>query len=138
MADNVLLNKAAIIERCLKRIKEEYQNNPDNLNKNYTKQDSILLNLERACEASIDIAMRLVRKYQLGLPQESRDAFKLLAEAKKISTELANELQAMVGFRNIAVHEYQELNLEIVESILNNRLVDFTEWAKIAIAEAKD
>ena len=36
--DDVLLNKMAIIERCIKRIKEEYHNNPDNL-KNYTKQD---------------------------------------------------------------------------------------------------
>jgi len=38
-----------------------------------TRQDSIILNLQRACEASIDAAMHLVRVKRLGIPQESRD-----------------------------------------------------------------
>ncbi|MDV2887450.1 hypothetical protein RYX45_19920, partial [Alkalihalophilus pseudofirmus] len=49
------LNKINIIERCIRRIHEEYENNPEHL-KNFTKQDSIVLNLQRACEASIDLA----------------------------------------------------------------------------------
>lgn len=136
MADDVLLNKAEIIEKCLMRIHEEYAGNSDNLRKNFTKQDSIILNLERACEASIDIAMRLVRKYQLGIPQESRDAFQFLLNAGKVSEPLAGHLQAMVGFRNIAVHDYQALNLDIVESILKTHLQDFKDWARQAIQEA--
>ena len=52
MKNDVILNKISVIERCIKRIHEEYENNPKNL-ENYTKQDSIILNLQRACEASI-------------------------------------------------------------------------------------
>ena len=70
MPDDVLLNKAATIERCLARIQEEYGNNEKNLVENVTKQDSIILNLQRACEASIDLAMHAVRKRELGLPQD--------------------------------------------------------------------
>jgi uncharacterized protein YutE (UPF0331/DUF86 family) len=66
----VILNKVSIIERCIKRIHEEYDNNPDHL-ENYTKQDSIVLNLQRACEASIDLAMHIVADKKLGLPQKS-------------------------------------------------------------------
>ena len=55
MSDDVLLNKASIIERCLKRIDEEYQDSPGNLTDNIERQDSIILNLQRACEASIDM-----------------------------------------------------------------------------------
>ena len=55
MIDDVILNKAEIIERCWQRIKEEYGNNTDNLRTNQTKQDAIILNLERACQACIDI-----------------------------------------------------------------------------------
>lgn len=134
MGDDVVLNKAAIIERCLKRVEEEYGGLPANLRDDFTRQDSILLNLERACEASIDLAMHLVRKLQLGIPQESRDAFGLLERAGKISADLSGRLQAMVGFRNIAVHDYQTINLDVVQSIVEKRLGDFREWTRVALA----
>jgi hypothetical protein len=51
MGNDVIYNKVQIIERCLQRICEEYDNNSENLN-NYTKQDSIILNILRACEAA--------------------------------------------------------------------------------------
>jgi uncharacterized protein YutE (UPF0331/DUF86 family) len=72
--DDVLQNKAAIIERCLTRIREEYQGSKDQLETNYTKQDSIILSLLRAAEASIDSAMHVVRVKQLGVPQQFREA----------------------------------------------------------------
>lgn len=46
MNDDVIINKITVIERCIKRINEEYANDPENL-KNYTKQDSIILNIQR-------------------------------------------------------------------------------------------
>lgn len=70
--DEVLLGKAAIIERCLRRINEEYRGHEAEFATNFTKQDAILLNLLRACEASIDAAMHLVRRHRLGIPTESR------------------------------------------------------------------
>jgi hypothetical protein len=57
MVDDVPLNKVAIIERCLARIKEEYYGYEDELEVNLTRQDSIVLNLQRTCEAAISLAM---------------------------------------------------------------------------------
>jgi uncharacterized protein YutE (UPF0331/DUF86 family) len=111
---DVILNKIQIIQRCLQRIHEEYENNEENLY-NYTKQDSIILNLQRACEASIDLAMHLVAVEGWGLPQHSKDAFNLLQEQQVISRELAQKMKNMVGFRNIAVHDYQRINLAILK-----------------------
>ena len=133
MADDVVLNKAAIIERCLKRIGDEYTGHETDLAANLTRQDAIILNLLRACEASIDLAMHLVRIRRLGLPQETREAFRLLQEAGLIDTEISLRMQAMVGFRNIAVHNYQKLNLDVVRSILETRLDDFRQFSSIAI-----
>ena len=45
--------------------------------------------------------------------------------------ELVRKLQRMVGFRNIAVHDYQDLNLDIIESIIKNNLGDFLEFSKV-------
>ncbi|MEB1805969.1 MAG: DUF86 domain-containing protein [Bacillaceae bacterium] len=132
MNDDVIINKVTVIERCLKRINEEYANNPENL-KNYTKQDSIILNIQRACEASIDLAMHLIATKKLGLPQTSREAFDVLHENKIISESLNQRMKAMVGFRNIAVHDYQKVNLAILESILKNHLSDFQQYTKSII-----
>lgn len=54
MADDVLLNKTSIIERCLRRVQEEYDDTPAHLYENITKQDATILNLQRACQATID------------------------------------------------------------------------------------
>src|SRR3990167_6964918 len=78
MADDVLLNKAAAIERSVRRAQEEYGADEANLLANQTRQDAIILNLQRACESSIDAAMHLVRVHRLGIPQETREAFDLL------------------------------------------------------------
>ncbi len=129
MKNDVILNKINMIERCIRRINEEYDNNPEHL-KNFTKQDSIILNLQRACEASIDLAMHIVAEKKLGLLQNSRDAFTFLEQENIISSILSGKMKAMVGFRNIAVHDYQEINLEILEKIVENHVKYFLEFTK--------
>ncbi|KQU24520.1 hypothetical protein ASG65_18025 [Bacillus sp. Leaf13] len=129
MKNDVILNKVSVIERCINRVKDVYSNDPENL-KNYTKQDSIILNIQRACESSIDLAMHIVAEQRLGLPQTSRDAFDMLQTHSIIDENIAKRLKAMVGFRNIAVHDYQTLNLDILEKIVDNHLGDFTDYTK--------
>lgn len=136
MADDVLLNKVAIIERCLLRIREEYLGHESALETDCTRQDSIVLNLQRACEASIDLAMHVARKERLGLPQDARDAFTLLENANIIPSAIAARMRAMVGFRNIAVHQYQSLSMPILRSILQSRLDDFTTFTSCLINPA--
>lgn len=131
--DEVLLGKAAIIERCLRRINEEYRGHEAEFATNFTKQDAILLNLQRACEASIDAAMHLVRLHRLGIPTESRQAFTLLVQASLLDQELCRHLEGMVGFRNIAVHNYRELDIEIVRHILSDRLADLEAFAGLLV-----
>lgn len=137
MVSDVLLNKVAIIERCLARVTEEYCGHEEELEVNYTRQDSIILNLQRACEAAIDAAMHLVRTRKLGIPQESRDAFEMLYKAGMIDRHLCDCLMAMVGFRNIAVHDYRNLNIEIVVSIVENHLGDFRAFCSAVLSQSQ-
>ena len=119
------LNKLATIDRCLKRIREVYDLAKEQFDTDYTSQDSIILNLQRACEASIDVANILNKQHSIGIPQSSRDSFELLKKAGIISAPLALSLQKMVGLRNVAVHDYQTLNLEIVKHVVEHRLAEF-------------
>ena len=133
MADDVILNKATSIERCLQRIREEYAGDDNNLFTNQTKQDAIVLNLQRACETAIDLAMYVVNQRRLGVPQESRDAFTLLQTAGFLLPDLATRMQKMVGFRNIAVHEYTRLNLDVVHAIITKQLKDFRTFSSTIV-----
>jgi uncharacterized protein YutE (UPF0331/DUF86 family) len=62
------------------------------------------------------------------VPQSSRDSFTLLAQNNVVPVALAENLKKMVGLRNIAVHDYQELNLDIVVHVINNNLSDFQDF----------
>ena len=117
--NDVVLNKTTTIERCVNRIHEVYAGNPDNL-KDFTKQDSIILNIQRACEASIDLAMHIVSERKLGVPKARCEGVKLLQEVGIIDATLARTLMNMVGFLNIAVHDYQALELDILECGMQN------------------
>lgn len=134
MVDDVLVNKSATIERSVQRVRDAYGDDERNLYDNITRQDAIILNIQRACQAAIDLAMHVVRLHDLGPPQENREAFALLIEADLISDDLGNRLMRMVGFRNVAIQEYQKLNLDIVQSIIDEHLADFTRFAGQALA----
>jgi uncharacterized protein YutE (UPF0331/DUF86 family) len=131
--DDVVLNKAATIERCVLRAREVYAGEPSHLTVDLTRQDSIVLNLQRACEAAIDLAMHLVRKHRLGIPQDSRGAFDLLIAHAQLDQTLADNVKAMVGFRNVAVHDYTRLNLDIVRAIVETRADDLLAFASAMI-----
>jgi uncharacterized protein YutE (UPF0331/DUF86 family) len=132
MGDDVLLNKAEIIERCIRRVHEIFTGNSNNLKNDQTRQDAILLNIERACQGAIDAAMRMVKLKNLGIPKESRDAFEFLEKAKIITPELSQSLKKMVGFRNIAVHDYQKMNLDIVEALIRSDFPELREFVRLA------
>ena len=126
----VILNKIETIEKCIKRIEEEYDNNPENLY-DYRKTDMIVLNLQRACEATLDLAMYIVSCRRLGLPQNKREAFIILEENKIIDNNLSKKMQNMIGFRNIAVHAYKQIDEEILRSIIENNLTDLIDFGRI-------
>lgn len=130
MADDVLINKAAAIERCVARAREEYFKDPATFATDHTRQDAAILNIQRACEAALDMGQHLIRRDTLGVPQSSRDVFELLARGGVIDQTLADALKRMVGFRNIAVHQYQQLQLPITVSIITRHLDEFLDYTK--------
>ena len=70
---------------------------------------------------------------KLGVPKSNREAFKLLQDADLIDEQLATTLMNMVGFRNIAVHNYQALQLDILQAIIEKHVDDFKQYTKIIL-----
>ncbi len=124
--DSIILRKAATIERCLQRVQSAYAA-PAVLpfEEDYDRQDVLVLNLLRACEAALDLANHVVLVRRLGLPATSRESFRLVADAGLISSDLSERLQRMVSFRNLVVHDYSSLNLAILRALVEHHLGDF-------------
>ncbi|MCL1865610.1 MAG: DUF86 domain-containing protein [Spirochaetes bacterium] len=121
---DVLISKLESIKACINRILEEYDGDRENL-ENITKQDSIILNIQRACELSIDVGNYIISKEKYRVPKVSREIFEILKDNSIIEDNLSINMQKMAGFRNIAIHDYKRINISIVESIIVNNLEDF-------------
>jgi uncharacterized protein YutE (UPF0331/DUF86 family) len=115
--NDVLLTKVASILKSLNRAQEDIKNE-NTFRNNITKQDAVVLNQQRAWEASSNIANHIVKENRLGLPKSAGDSFELLSKNGLIQTETARRMRNMIGFRNIAIHDYQVLNLDIVVNIV--------------------
>jgi uncharacterized protein YutE (UPF0331/DUF86 family) len=122
--------KIATIERCIARAREEFKEAGSAFKQDYTRQDAAVLNVTRACEAAIDLANILIRKGRLGVPGDAKESFALLERGKVISAELSVRLQKMIGFRNVAVHQYQDLDLDIVATVIRSNLDDLLLFAE--------
>ena len=132
--DDVIANKAATIERSLDRIRMILTSGSD-LHENIDVQDIVILNLQRAIQATIDMSTHYVRVHKLGIPQTYGGSFEILRDHKVLDGTLTDNLVNMEGFRNIAVHDYQRLNMDIVRSIITERLGDLEELSSILISK---
>lgn len=125
----VILNKYETIEKCINRIKEEYKGTPSNL-EDYRRNDAIVLNLQRACQAVMDIATYIVSTKALGIPHTNSEAFEILYQNHLINEVTLKNMKGMIGFRNIAVHAYREVDNEILQDVIENHLKELIEFAR--------
>lgn len=124
---DVVLAKAAAIQKGLRRIKEVTGLFPERLD-DLDVQDIFVLNLQRAIQSAIDLAAHIVASEGLGISDTIRGHFVLLENAKVITKALSQKMQSMAGFRNIAIHDYQNLDIEILKAILSKHLKDLEQF----------
>lgn len=117
------LAKIATIDRCLARIAEVRGERRKDLLP-VDVEDIASLNLQRAIQAAIDLATHIISAEGYGTPDSTASVFTLLQQRGVIEADLAGRLRKMVGFRNIAVPEYQTVDPAILESILTRHLGD--------------
>ena len=130
MDKEVLQTKLEALIRCLHRIKDQNISSLDELEKNLDKQEIIILNLQRAVQICVDIGNHILIDYSTPTPATMAETFKYLAENKLISDKNALELSHAVGFRNIAVHQYENINCKIVYEIITKHLDDCKEFSQ--------
>ena len=127
---DVAVQKITSLQRCIARAREAYAAAGPGVRTNYNLQDAAILNVIRACDAAIDLANMAIRRRHLGVPNESRDSFTALVRENIVAPDLGDRLKKMVGFRNLAVHQYRELDLDILEAVIRTNLDDLLTFAQ--------
>lgn len=129
MDKQLIEQKLESLRRCVDRIQKKCPESSAVLANDLDLQDIITINLSRAVQLSVDTASHLIAITDLPSPATMGQTFDLLMQAGIIDAQLADHLKKAVGFRNIAVHQYEIINWEIVHSIANAHIIDFRNFA---------
>lgn len=130
MDKQVIAQKLESLRKCVARIEAKSPKEAEILNQDIDLQDIIALNLSRAVQLSVDIGAHIIAELDSEAPETMGKTFDTLSEAGVIAQETALNLKKAVGFRNIAVHNYERINWIIVYAIIKNNLADFQAYAK--------
>ena len=103
-------------------------NSLDTLRNDIDLQDSVLHNLQLAIQGCIDIGSHIISDEGWGIAGSLGDILYPLRDRNVIEADLTERLVAMIGFRNILIHEYDDINIDIVYDILQNRLKDIDQY----------
>lgn len=133
MDRHVIADKLERLRRCVQRIEHKRPSTLEALVTDYDLQDILSVNLERAVQLCVDIAAHIIADREVSAPTTMAAAFEALHTLHILSSDLANSMKKAVGFRNIAVHNYQEIDWEIVFNICHHKLDDFRTFAQAIV-----
>jgi uncharacterized protein YutE (UPF0331/DUF86 family) len=131
MNKDVVGVKLESLRRCIQRIKTKTPSSSGPLMEDCDLQDILCINLERAIQICVDLAAHIISESDMPAPASMGESFDRLRSRGLLSDDLAARMKKAVGFRNIAVHAYQEINWQVVYSIITTRLSDFVEYAAV-------
>ena len=129
MDKDVIQTKLEALIRCVHRVESQNIGSLEELEKNLDKQEIIILNLQRAVQICVDIGNHILLDYKTSTPSTMSETFKYLAQNNLIDPKNAEDLSHAVGFRNIAVHQYENIDCNIVYEIITKHLEDFKQFS---------
>lgn len=129
----VIGEKLISLNRCLERIKLHTPTSVETLQNDFDAQDIISLNIQRAVQISVDIAAHILAEQLHEQTPTMAETFLALSRHGLLDSQLASRLAKAVGFRNIAVHEYNTLDMNILYSIITKEISCFDEFAAVVL-----
>jgi len=125
-----ILSKLDELNQYLSELKEIKTSSIDEYINSIEKKRACERLIQISIETVIDICNILVSGLKLGLPFDEEDIFIKLENKKLISKETSKMLREMKGFRNILVHNYGDVDDELVFKMISKKLGDFDKFRK--------
>ena len=92
------------------------------------RQDVVSFNLHLAVENCIDIAAHIISENGWGVPGSASEMFYLLEDREILDPELTERMIKAVGLRNLIVHEYGKIDLNLLFATVRNNLNDLNSY----------
>ena len=125
---DLIAKKLAYIETCVRELRSIAR--PKEIPTDIVQRRFVEHTLQISIQAALDTAAHIVSDERLGEPSTNRDLFGILVKNGWLPQNLASPLRAMVGFRNVLVHEYQVVDLAVVEDVVTNHLDDLLAFVQ--------
>ncbi len=125
----LLAKKLAFIETCVAQLRRLAR--PEMISTDIREERFVEHTLQIAIQAAQDVASHITSDERLGEPRTNRELFDLLVRAGWLTESEAAPLRNMVGFRNILVHGYGDIDLSVVRDVLENHLDDLLHFVEI-------
>ena len=126
----IVTEKLESLRRCVMRVRDKTPTSLDELTEDPDAQDILVLNLTRAIQLCVDIGSHLISQSDAAAPATMGGVFETLRELGTIELKTCEVMTRAVGFRNVAVHNYTDINWAIVHAICTESLDDFRRFAK--------
>lgn len=126
----IVAQKLESLRRCIRRVEEKTPSDVDQLIQDPDVQDILVLNITRAVQLCVDIGSHVISETDESAPTTMGEVFSTLGNLGAITPVTAESMMKAVGFRNVAVHNYDVINWEIVFAICQKSLVDFRQFAE--------
>ena len=129
LVDKALVyRKVSDLELYLLQIQEFPALTADGYRNDWKTQRIIERTLQMMIETCADVASHIVSDRGMRAPTSYADTFKVLSENSIISEELCVIMEKMAKFRNVVVHQYEQVDADIVVLILTKHLQDFERY----------
>lgn len=125
---DLVAKKLARIETCIADLRRLAS--PETIETDLVQQRFVEHTLQVAIQAALDVASHIVSDERLGEPETNRALFALLSRAGYVGIDLLPALERMAGFRNVLVHGYDEVDLAVVRTIVENHLGDLERFVE--------
>jgi len=134
-----LKDKMEYIKRCIEHLdmlRKEY--GAEKIVRSFLTLTSTLYTLQTAIQALIDVGLRFLVEIGRKPPQQYSDIGKMLEEDGVFTKSDSTLFRRIVGFRNIIVHRYLGIDVDLLKRIINEKLYhDIARLALKIIEEAE-
>ncbi len=126
-AEELALKKLAFLETCIADLKEA---DFGRIESDIKEERFVTHTLQLAIQAALDASSHVISQRKLGEPKTNREMFSILEQRDLLSTDVAQVMKSVVGFRNVIVHSYEKVDVGIVKDIATNHSVDLLAFSR--------
>jgi len=127
---DIIMAKLGKLRQYLNYLRELRKSSFEDFMSDFKITGAVERYLQVSIECMIDIGNEIISSLQLQRPERYRDIPYILARSGVMPERFADTMASMIGFRNLLVHDYADINLKLVYEFLQTKLTDFEEFIR--------